>query len=670
MPQSPSMSPSTPPRSSMPPSLTAFARIFSDRGGPAAIVFGVAGVGIALLHIYQIATFHFPGGLFKGMHLTLALALSLLGLILRTPDDRPWARRLLALLALLSLVPLVYLIVEYQALIDDRSFFPNTADLVIAALLLALSLYVAIREWGPIIPGIAIAGLLYGYFGYLLPGVLFHNGFNLDRLLGYTSIPYFRGLLGGLTAVSASTIFIYMLFAGLLKSTGGLDLLMKVAFALSGRSRAGPAQAAVIGSGFMGMISGSTMANVASTGAFTIPMMKSFGFKPHFAGAVEAVASAGGQITPPKMGLAAFLIVGITGIPYVEVLAAATLPAIIYYGYLLFAVHIQAVRLDLGATHEARQVEGLPLMDVSMGRAFLMHGHPILAIVVLIVLLLTGTPANTAALYAVELTIGLEIVKRIVLGWRTPVAMVKSMGAPVLGGLARGAHSGAQVAVVVAVISVMVEMMVATGLAQKLSYIMLDLAGDSLWPLVFLAAITCLVFGVGMPTSAAYILVALLGAPALIELGVPVLAAHLFVFYLANMSAITPPVAVGCLVAANIAEASFMKTSFAAVRLGLPGFLLPFLFIARPEILGLGAPIALQVLVALLAGVALIAINVALEGVFTRRLTVLERLLLLPAAFGLFHPSWWTTGVGLLLFVIIIGRQIVIGRRAPLEQPA
>lgn len=648
----------------MPSAMSAFARLFSDKSGHISAIFGLVGVGMALLHMYQIAGFPFPGGLFKGMHLSLALLLSLLGLAMKLPDEKPWSRRILLALALFSLVPFFYLIVEYDPLINDRSFFPNTADIVVALLLLGLSMYVAVREWGILIPGIAAVGLAYGYFGYLLPGdLLYHAGFPFERLLGYTSIPYFRGLLGGLTAVSASTIFIYMVFAGLLKSTGGLDLLMKIAFALSGRSRAGPAQAAVIGSGFMGMISGSTMANVASTGAFTIPLMKRFGFRPHFAGAVEAVASAGGQVTPPKMGLAAFLIVGLTGIPYIEIIAAATLPAILYYSYLLIAVHIQAVRLDLGATRQQRNVEGLPLMDVSMRRAFLLHGHPILAIFVLIGLLLAGEPANRSALIAVEIVIVLEAAKCIWLNRRRPLEMLKSMGERILAGLARGAHSGAQVAVVVAVISVMVEMLVATGLAQKLSYMMLDIAGGNLWGLVFIAALTCLVFGVGMPTSAAYILVALLGAPALIELGVPILAAHLFVFYLANMSAITPPVAVGCLVASNLAQAPFMRTAFTAVRLGLPGFILPFLFIARPEILGLGAPFWMQLLVSALAGVSMVAINVALEGVFAKRLSLPERLLLLPAAFSLFSTSWWAIAAGMVLLALVLGRQLILARR-------
>ena len=654
----------------MPPILASFALLFSNRASVTSMVFGVVGVGAAVLHMYQIAFYALPGGIFKSIHLNLAILLSLLGLIVNLGEAQKVARRLLSLLALLSIIPLCYIPLEYQALIDERSFSPNGADQTVALLMLLLALYVAVREWGLIIPGIAVAGILYGYFGYLLPeGLFYHAGFPWERLIGYTSIPYFRGLLGGLTAVSATTIFIYMLFAGLLKSTGGLDLLMKVAFTLSGRSHAGPAQAAVIGSGFMGMISGSTMANVASTGAFTIPMMKSFGFKPHFAGAVEAVASAGGQITPPKMGLAAFLIVGITGIPYVDILAAATLPAVIYYAYLLFAVHIQAVRLDLGATHEARQVEGLPLMDISMRKAFLLYGHPVLAIMVLIYLLLSGMPANTAALAAVLIVVVIEILKQIFLNLGDPLKALKGMAGPVLGGLARGAHSGAQVAVVVAVISVMVEMLVATGLAQKLSYSMLDLAGEQLWPLVLIVALTCLIFGVGMPTSAAYILVALLGAPALIEMGVPVLAAHLFVFYLANMSAITPPVAVGCLVAANLAQASFMRTSFVAVRLGLPGFLLPFLFIARPELLGLETTIGMQLLVSALAGIALVAINVAIEGLLVYRLLLIERVMLLPAALCLFHSSWWTTVAGLTLFVIVIGRQVLRARATSSTAP-
>ena len=638
----------------------------SGRRGTMTALVGWLGVATALFHLSQVHAYWLPGGVFKSVHLALALLLSLVGLIEATPRERRRARRGLAALALLCLVPLAYIPLEYDALVADRSFLPNTADLVVAVLLLALALFVAVREWGWIIPTIAVAGIVYGKIGPWLPGdLLFHAGMSWERLVGYTSIPYFRGLLGSLTAVSANTIFIYMLFAGLLRSTGGLDFLMKVAFALSGRSRAGPAQAAVVGSGFMGMISGSTMANVASTGAFTIPLMKRFGFRAPFAGAVESVASAGGQVTPPKMGLAAFLIVGLTGIPYAEVMAAAIFPALIYYGYLLLAVHIQAVRLDLGGRGTAARLEGLPLADMPLAKAALLYGHPILAVALLIWLLLEGLPANTAALYAIFLVIAVEITKQVGLLIARPVALVGTLARTVLRGLAEGARGGAQVAVVVAVISVMVEMLVATGFAQKLSYLALDLAGGKLWALLLLTAISCLGFGVGMPTSAAYILVALLGVPALVEVGIPILAAHLYVFYLANMSAITPPVAVGCLVAANIAKAPFFRTAFTAVRLGLPGFLLPFMFVLHPEILGLGTDFATQLAFAALAGVALVSVNIAFEGYLFARLHPLERALLLPAAFGLFWPDLWATFLGLGLFVVVAARQWLARERPP-----
>ncbi|WP_366656912.1 TRAP transporter fused permease subunit [Fodinicurvata sp. EGI_FJ10296] len=626
------------------------------------LILGVVAAATAIFHMIQLDARIVAGGQFTSLHLNLAILICLLGLLESIPPERKRDRRLLSGLSLLALVPLFYIHFAYPSLVNERTFLPNTPDMIVAVLMMALAIFVSIREWGWIIPAIAVLGLLYGYFGNIFPGYLFyHNGISLERLIGYTSIPYFRGLLGSLTSVSANTIFIFMIFAGLLKGTGGLDLLMKVAFTLAGRSRAGPAQASVIGSGFMGMLSGSTMANVASTGAFTIPLMKRFGFKSTFAGAVEAVASAGGQITPPKMGLAAFLIVGITGIPYVEVMAAAVFPAIIYFAYLMAAVHIQAVRSNINAAGNAvdDMSADLPLADISLGRAFLLYAHPVVGLVLLIWLLMAGLPASSAALYAVLAVIALELIKRLVLNLSNPVAGLGTFAANILNGLASGARSGAQVAVVVAVISIMVEMLVATGFAQKLSYMMLEIAGGNLVPLMLIAGLSCLVFGVGMPTSAAYILVALLGAPALVELGVPLLAAHLFVFYLANMSAITPPVAVGCLIAANIAQAPFFRTAFIAMRLAVPGFVLPFMFVLRPEILGIDATLVTQILTTVLVLLGLVAINMAVEGYMLTRLSIPERILLVPVTVGLLAPSNWTTIAAVAIFAGVLVLQVL-----------
>ena len=614
----------------------------------ATVLLGCIAVPTVLLHMLQTQTFFLSAGEFKAFHLTICLVILLIAGIEKTPPQRVWRRRGLAAMALLALVPLFYIQIEYQALVDERPFLPSNADLIVTTILLVVTLFVAMREWGIVIPIIAIVGIAYGLFGYLLPeGFFAHAGIGVERLLGYTGIPYFRGLLGNLTGVSAGITFMFLIYAGLMKATGGLDYVMKLAFVMSGRSRSGPAQAAVISSGFMGMISGSIMANVASTGAFTIPLMKRVGFRGSFAGAVEAVASAAGQFTPPKMGLAAFLIVGLTGIPYVDVMAAAIFPSVVIYLYLAIAVQLHAVKHDIHAGRMAADaVDQLPLHDMTIARATIEFGHLFLSLAVLVYFLLIQFPAGTAAVYACLTLMALEMVKQIIKHRERPlIGLVEGLRLNAAG-LVSGARGGANVAIVIATISIMVEMLIVTGFAQKLSHLMLDWSGQNLGLLLVLAAVTCLVFGLGLPTSAAYILVALLGAPALVELGVPLLAAHLFVFYLAIMSALTPPVATGALVASSIAKADFFRTGFTAVRLGLPGFVLPFVFVLRPEMLMLQGGLLDTLFVTIVALIGIAALNVALEGYLWGRMSWLERILLVPAAIGLLHSGLVTTMAG------------------------
>ncbi len=623
----------------------------------------VAAVGMALLHMAQIHWFFLPSGQFKNLHVGLAIAIAFLAAWEATPRERRPRRLAYGALALLTVVPLVYIHVEYQELTQSRRFLPNAWDSAIAVLLLTLAFLSTVRQWGWTIPALAGVALLYGYFGYLLPGeLLFHGGISFGRLIGYTSIPYFQGLLGSLTELSAGTIFLFMLFSGVLKVTGGIDFIINVAYALGGRSRAGPAQVAVISSGFMGMLSGSTVANVASTGALTIPMMKRFGFKPHFAAAVESVASTGGQFMPPVMGLAAFLIVGITGIPYLEVMAAAIFPAVIFYAFLMLAVHINAVKSGLDARGQMAEEGGSARQ--ALRTALREYGHLLLGIGVLIYFLVIRMPPGTAALMATVALLILDAGKQLVVHRRDLRAGLAAVVRRSLQGLEDGARTGAAVATVIAVINILVEILAVTGFAQKLSNTMLELAGGDLGWLLVIAAGTCLAFGLGLPTSAAYILVALLGAPALAELGVPLLAAHMFVFYFANMSGLTPPVAVTALVGANIAQSRFLPTAFSAVRLGLPGFLLPFLIVMRPEIIGLNAGPALQIGVAILALLAVMSLNVIIEGMLLTRVTWVERALLLPAAFGLLYPGWMSTAMGGALLALVLGRQIWSLRRA------
>ena len=657
--------PSSGPARSEPAGLSGFIREIADiptaRGRLGVAAAGAAlvvALAMAIVHLAQIWGYYLPSGQFKNLHLGLGLLVCALVMLAKAPPGRTFDRAILLLAVAAILVPVVFIHVEYEELVTTRTFFAEPQDFWIGVLLIVVAFYICGREWGWTIPALALAAMAYGHWGNLLPGDLFwHGGLGLERLVGYASIPYFQGLLGGLTELSAGTIFLFMIFAGILQVTGGIEFIIAIGRALGGRSRAGPAQVAVISSGFMGMISGSSVANVAATGAFTIPMMKRSGFKPEFAGAVEAVASTGGQLTPPVMGLAAFLIVGTTGIPYLEVMLAAAFPALIYYVHLMLGVHLRTVALGID-TRKVSQKDADGMEPIGVGEAMLRYGHLLLGIAVLVWLLVIQMPAGTAALYSIGALIALDSLRRLVTGYREPLKALGGILRMVVTGLNVGARGGAQVAVVIAVIGVMVEVCAVTGSAQKLSNMMLELADGRLWLLLLIAALTCLVFGLGLPTSAAYIIVAVLGAPAMMKLGVPELAAHMFVFYFANVSAITPPVAVSALVAANIAGGRFMTTAFTSMQLGLPGFLLPFLFVVRPEILGIDASLWVQAAVAGLALIAVLSLNVALEGFLLRPMRLWERLLVLPAAFGLLEPGWITTVIGLALLAVVVVLQM------------
>lgn len=639
--------------------VTGWARdILGRRDAPAphvGMLVGLVAIAMTGLHVFQTQSFWFPTGQFKNIHVNLAAILVFLAAAEATPDARRWTRHALVAMAFVAAVPLVYIHVEYQALVEERGLFPDPSDRVIALLMLAVLLAAAWREWGWIIPGMAIAGLLYGHFGAAFPGRLFfHAGIGLERLVGYTSIPAFSGLLGFLTEESARSIFMFMLFAGVLQATGGTDMIMRVAFALVGGWRAGPAQVAVVSSALFGMISGSTVANVAAQGPLTIPMMRRVGFTREHAGAIEAVSSTGGQITPPVLGLTAFLIVGITGIPYADVMVATIVPALLFYLYLMLSIHLRAIRMGMaGGGTPDRQGPGI-------ARDCAAHAHVIAGIVLLFACLSSDTiPAGSAALYPSVLMLAGEAAKRLHALRRTPIAALRSVLAACGQSARLGAISGAQIAIVVAVINVLVEMFVASGLGQRMSHMMLEVAGGALWPLLLMAAATCIVLGCGVPTSAAYILVALLGAPALVKLGVPLLAAHLFVFFFANVASITPPVALAALVASNISGGSYMRTSMICVALGLPCFVLPFMFVTRPELIGIGGGIAEQAALAVLALVSLAAAVFVLEGHMLGPLRVIERALVAPAALALLLPSWSLVIAAYAPLVAICVRQVV-----------
>ena len=499
------------------------------------------------------------------------------------------------------------------------------------------------RVLGNVLPIIAILAMLYGYFGNMIPGLFGHKGYKLSRIV--LSVFSDRGVYGTPIGTSASNVYLFLLFAAYLNVSGADKIFQDIAIALAGRKRGGPAKMAVIASAFFGTISGSCVANVVSTGAFTIPLMKKSGYQPRFAGAVEAVSSTGGQIMPPIMGAAAFVMADMTGIPYATICLAALLPAVMYYMCLLKMVDLESVKYDL---------KGLPEDQIPDLRQSLMRGMKLFVPVIVLLVMLIGlnqTPMKSAIWATVAV---------IVMG------LLDSKDRLTLGKLVDGAvAAGRSLCSVVgacATAGIVVAMFSMTGLGLKFSNFIVQLGGSSLIPSLVLSMLVCAVMGMGLPTTAAYIVCATAVAPALTGLGLPLLPAHLFLLYFASISAITPPVAVASFAAAGIAEENPMRVGFTAVKLGITGFILPFAFALNTDYVTL-AP-TLQTVVTWLSGfVICYSLAIALQGYIEKKITIVERILFVGVICLTIVPSIALSFVGIALFAGLYGFRVMQARR-------
>jgi TRAP transporter 4TM/12TM fusion protein len=605
----------------------------------------------AIVHLVQVRFFLTSAWQFQTFHLGFALSAIFLSM---APKQARGARIALIGLTVLSAGSALYVLWQYDRLITTRMFAPSAADVAVSIVLVLVTLAATTLQWGYTLPTLATIAILYAYFGNYVPGDLFyHSGIEFERLTSYLAIPSFQGVLGSLTGLSATTVFLFMLYVGTLQSTGGVSLILSMGTALAGKSRSSPALMSIFSSAFMGMLSGSTVANVASTGTMTIPLMKRSGYTAEEAGAIEAVASLGGQFTPPIMGLTAFLIVGITGIPYTTIVVAAILPALVFYAYLAAVVQFRARCQGISgvAASPALPVDRPDVLPP--GEALREHGHLLVSLVLLVYLLAIQEPPALAAAYAIVAIVLAELMKGLGLERGARVRGLLVSARKSLRGLEAGALLGAQLAVILATIGILTDIVVVTGFAQKLSFLILNMAGGSLWVILVLSALACLVFGLGLPTPAAYVLVALFGVPALLDAGTPLLNAHMFVFYFANMSAITPPVALAPLVASKIAGGGYFKTSLVALRLGLPGFLLPFLFAYFPDFLIRGNVGLAQLCLALCALAAVVTLNAVATGNFFWPLDVWERAILVLPLLSFVSMDWKLASAGAVVIVAV-----------------
>jgi len=597
-------------------------------------------------------------------HINLHIAFSLVIIFLQAvklTDAKSKIRSVFMIIFLVaSIVTAIYIHVNsmrFQMTIGRQPF-----DKVFSgAVFLVVILIATKRTWGWVIPILALIALAYGYFGPYMPGIFYHGGLNLSRLITYVTTN-FTGVYGMLASVSANTIVLFTIFGGLMEAFGAISSIMNVAMVASTKMRSGGAQVAVISSGLIGSITGSVAANITLTGTVSIPLMKKRGYPPEFAAACEASASTGGAILPPVMNAAAFIIASWTGIPYIYLVAVGVAPALLYYLGIALSVYIKALKLG----DEKIKSEMIPKFHNAFSK-LLMFIVPVIVLVVLMIMSYSPQKALfIAILTLIAMGFLLQLLDKTSGGF---VNAIKEFIKKLFKGFASGGKTVAGIAVCMATMGCVVEILTSTGLPSKISQFALSLAGENLFVLAMLVAATCLMFGMGMPSGSAYILAALLGAPALTTFGVPLVVAHFFVFYFAELSAITPPVAIGCLVASSLAGAKFMKTCIISMRLAIGGFVLPFLFLYRPALL-LQGPWYETIWAILMVAVFLFAFIIAVENFFLQKMKWQERMLSAICAVLLLIPNYAFDIAGIVLFVILVLWHVTNFRKFKLNIPA
>ena len=594
----------------------------------------VVAVMMSLFHLYPSAF-----GLLKEMwqrpiHLCFVLVLVFLlyPATSRSPKDRiPWYDYLWA--AVGAFVTL-YMVTQFYGPMLERAGMPNTLDLAVGLLGIIVVLEATRRVSNPVLPVIVIVFLAYCYFGRYAPSLFQHRGYNFYRIINHMYLGT-EGIFGTPLAVSSTFVFMFILFGSIVEQTGLGRYIIDLSMALAGWSAGGPAKVAVVSSGIMGTISGSSVANVCTTGMFTIPLMKSVGYQPHFAGAVEAVASTGGQIMPPVMGAAAFVMAQTVGISYVEVALAAVVPALLYYIAVIVQVHYEATRLGL---------KGLPRDRLPRLRTLLWErGHLLIPLVSIICLLVAGYTPLKSAFVGILLAVAVSYLRRDT--WLTPSKL--------LAGLENGARSSLGVACACAAVGLITGTVTLTGLGLTLTNAIVTLAGGSLLLTLILTMVASIFLGMGLPTTANFIVTSTIAAPALIELGIPKLVANMFVLYFGIAADLTPPVALAAYAGAGIAHADAFRTGTTATKLALAGFLVPYIYVFNPMLVLVNFEILPFILAVTTALIGVFLLGMSTIGFFRAPICLILRILALAGALGLMIPGWKSDLAGFLVLALL-----------------
>lgn len=615
-------------------------------------------IAFSAFHLFTAATGAYPPQIQRAVHLGFVLVLIYLLYPARATGSKHRLTWYDVILAAAGAAVCGYIVWNYDVIVLDAGP-PTQMDFIFGCASILLVLEATRRIVGLPITLVATVFLLYAKFGNFIPGMMGHPGFSLQRIVGHMYLTT-EGLFGMPLGVSASFVFLFILFGAFLHSTGLGKFFIDLALAAAGRYVGGPAKVAVLASGFFGTISGSSVANTVSTGTFTIPLMKSVGYRGAFAGAVEAASSTGGQIMPPIMGAAAFIMAQFLGVGYVEIAKAALIPALLYYMAVGFMVHMEAKRLGL---------KGIPKERLPRAWFVLRQGGYLLVpIFVLVYLLIQGYTPLKSAYYCILATVIISLVANNWKAWagasssNVPVSRALAQSnrlalKDILQAMENGGRLALGVAAACACTGFVIGVVTLTGVGLKLANAILTLSAGNFALTLFFTMLASIILGMGLPTTAKYIVLATIAAPAIQTFGVPVLAAHLFIMYFGILADLTPPVALAAYAAAGIARAEPNATGFMAVKLALAGFLIPYIFCYNPGLLMIGASNAEIVFIVCTAAVGIASLSFASVGYWLRDLHLWERLILVGAAITLITPGLVTDIVGLSLMTVVYALQ-------------
>jgi len=604
----------------------------------------IVSVSLISFHLYTSIFGLFPNIIQRSIHLMLGLILCFAYFPLKKQQKiQNYIPFYDLIFILIIIISCIYIILVYDEIMFDPMRSLSKIDLFLGLALFILVLEAGRRSAGIIFSIMAAFLLIYAYYGNYFPGIWQHKGFSFFLILE-TLYHTGNGIWGILLDISATILAVFAIFGGVLLATGGGSTFIEIAKLMTKKSIGGTAKVAIIASSLLGMASGSAIANVVTTGTFTIPAMKASGYKNYFAGAVEAVASTGGQLVPPIMGAGAFIMAEITGVPYLHIAKAAIIPALLYYIGLYWSVHLEAIKQNITSTSGNNKSNNTNHINFVKIIIF------IIPIIVLLFFLISGYTAMKSGVWAVIVAFFLYLFCNLKIIFHNIRSLLKVIYEVCM----TSANTIMRTVALLASAQIIVSLISLTGIGVKFSDMIITLGKGNEFLGLLLSAIICLILGMGLPTTGAYVLAASVVAPAVVRLGIPPVVAHLFIFYFSVLSTITPPVCAASLLASSIAKSPWVKTAITGVQLALPGFLVPFAFVYRPVLLLTGGSISATILFAIMPIIGIISLGSGIIGyLFGPIQNTILRIILLMSGTLMFVPKISINITGLVIIIII-----------------